>query len=415
MPRFVQRSGLALCPILAVETVPSGTEGSTTSGEFADVITDQVALSAAWNEYRVLTETPLEDETTTPENLTPSICDISDWPLVTRVSSGIGRVRYNYRGISASRSLDMRTLSGGGTELRVTGFKADTIGEHSWNIIQPLLDASDELDLLDGGVAVGGAWNFGAATYNAGCWAAAFDFTGVAHKNSWSGTASGAGVAITRRHVLFAAHYLPAVGSTLTFIAADNTKITRTILAHNSGNVAGHINPNPVVADLAVAVLSADLPESITDYPVVGDWIQNSVTGGIAQQWVGIKLDKARRALLAGYASTSAIDYPLVSGTYEGHALTAKVRGILTDYSNDVPHYLSDYSAYSAPSITGDSGTPRFFPLSGSTLALAGCVTSSNGGGTFPRKDILDRLILSADSRASVSTGYTVTEASSPI
>lgn len=156
MPRFVQRSGLALCPIVAVETVPTGSEGGTVSDTYYDISLDDVTLSSAYNEYRLILNTSIEDESTTVENLTPTICDTTDWPYVSRVSSGIGRVKYSYRGISASRSLDMRTISGGGVEKRVTGFEAGTVGKYAWDIIKPLLDAAGDTELLNGGVAGGG-------------------------------------------------------------------------------------------------------------------------------------------------------------------------------------------------------------------------------------------------------------------
>lgn len=417
MPRFVQRSGLSLCPIVAVETVPTGSAGSTTPDTYYDLSIEDVALSSAYNEFRLILNTSIEDETTTVENLTPTISDTTNFPYVSRLSSGIGRVKYSYRGISATRSLDMRTLSGGGVEKRVNGFDAGTVGKYAWDIIKPLLDAAGDTELLNGGVAVGGASDFGNGTYNASCWAAGFDFTGVAHKNTVNGTASRAGTLITRRHVLFAAHYLPPVGTTLTFIAADNSKITRTISAVNSGNVDGKVNPNPVVGDLAVALLSSDLPESIAHYEIADDWLFTDTGSGIVQQWVGIKLDKNRNALLAGYASLEPINYALVGGAYEGTTLTAKIRNNITDYGADdfLPHYLAGYAAYSSPSITGDSGTPRFLPKSDGSLILCGLVTSASGSGTFPRKDIIDLLIDSADSRAGINTGYAVTVAASPI
>ena len=82
-----------------------------------------------------------------------------------------------------------------------------------------------------------------------------------------------------------------------------------------------------------------------------------------------------------------------------------------------MPPFLSPYSSFYDPqtAVEANSGSPRFIPLSPTTLGLAGTVTFSNGAGYYPEVQIINILIASADSRAGISTGYTATVATNPV
>lgn len=420
-----QRSANQLFPVSSATPIPAGTEVSTTSSNYYDLTTESVTLSSSYHNYNIVLNDLLTEDTAV-ENLTPLISDITNWPLVVRVASGVATIKVSHRNVSQRLSLDMKTLSGGGTTLNVTGFVAATVGDHSWGILDPLLVAGGDLSLLSGGVHSGGNWHFSGASYNSACWAADFDFSGVTHNQSAWNTPHMCGTAITERHLLFAAHYCPPVGATVTFIAPDGSNVTRTILAYNSGTApgSGQLNASNVVNDLAVAVLSG--PDLSTDgiavYPVVGPWIRKddiqdaSGRDAFVQAWVGLKLDQNRKVLLAGRADTHPLTIQPQSGTYNGVEFADLNTFVITDVGPPMylPQFLAAYSAFYTQSITGDSGTPRFFPITASTMALVGCVTYGSGGASFPDEGVLNACIASADSAAGIATGYTVTVAPNP-
>jgi hypothetical protein len=415
---------MQLNPIVAINAVPSETPGSSVVGTRYTLNTLTVTLDAAFNNWMFNLRDPLANESITVENLTPEVCSIAKWPLVERVTSGLARVRLAYREIRATRTLDMRTLTGGLVTYSITGFQSATLGDYTMDILTPLLAEGGDLNLLSGGVETGGNWDFGAAAYNPACWASMFNFTGVAHRNSHWNTPHFAGTAITDRHVLMVSHYLPPVGTVLTFIAADGAKVTRTILGYNSGNTFnGRINTNPVVGDLAVAVLSSGnlSAAGIAVYPVVGPWLLPNATvtttnDAVVAGWVGLKLNQDRQVLLAGDVDTVPVLKSPQTAIYEGSTLTVANSSVGTDFGpnmNDVA-FLAGYSAFYSQSIVGDSGTPRFFPKADGSLILVGCVTGSNGGASFPSANVLNALIASADASAGISTGLTVTVAPDP-
>lgn len=417
-----QRDSTLTKPALGVEAIPTGVDGASTPSTYGDVTIDNVTLSAVYNRYLVNMLAPID--AVTVNNLSETVLDLTEWPYVDRLMEGYGTVELVNGGVKQRFSLNCNDVSGGGTENRVTGFSSSTLGAHTWAILEPLLIAGGDDVCLSGGVLSGSNWDFGAATYNAACWAADFDFSGVSHKNSWWNISSPCGTAITERHVVMAAHYTPPAGTVLTFIAPDGTKVTRTILAYNAGTITGNsgkLNDNPVVGDVAIATLSGPnlSDDGITIYPIAGDWIHKDMGGGsFAAQWLGVKLTQTRKVALCGRTDTSATTPLLVSGTYNGTTFTDKKVAHVTDWGsameNFLPYFLRSYAARMAANIVGESGHPRFIPLTSTALALAGCVTASNGGGPYPDEDIWNACIASADTAAGISTGYTVTVAPDP-
>lgn len=419
---IVQKSGSDLFPNWSVVASNLGTDGSSTLSNYYGLELTTVQLSGAWSNWVFTISAPLEGDELVIVNNTPSICTIDNWPLVERIISGIGQVEVRCRGTKLAPLLDFQSLPAA-TKTTVTGFTEDSVGEFSWGIIEPLLVVGGDAAIFSGGIASGDDRDFRDAVKNPSCWASDFDLTGIVAWNSNS-AAKQTGTAITRRHVLFATHYTPPVGTTLRWIDADGNAVDRTILAYNSGFApnTGAFNGNAIVFDKAVAVLSSPLPDEVSSYPVVGEWIREtfaSSTLGMSfvEAWVGICVDRHRNCKLAGRFDTYPEQYPmLVSGTYGAATVSGFIRNVQTIPREAVPlpDFLTEYSARLWPDVVGDSGTPRFFPLSGNSLALVGCVTYSDGGADFLNADILNACIASADATAGVSTGLTVTVAPDP-
>lgn len=97
-------------------------------------------------------------------------------------------------------------------------------------------------------------------TRNVNNWASAHvqKLTAISPWNS-EGSFQRAGTLISPRHVLFATHYYPSIGSTIRFVAVDNTVVTRNINA-----IVSITTEEPPSPDLLVALLDSDVPESIS-------------------------------------------------------------------------------------------------------------------------------------------------------
>lgn len=415
----------------------------TTVNTYYDLTATATYSSGTYRNYTINVGAVKSNAVFTITNLTPSVCSITNWPSVTRLTDGAAQIKLTYRNTSSIKILNLKsTVSNSPTVTNVTGFIPGSLGAYTWDIIKPLLDAKTDQNLLTGGTFDGTNWNFGNATYNTACWASQFDFSGVVHKNSMWNTPHFAGTLITRRHILQCGHYVPTIGTTLTFIARDGTKVTRTVSAYSEGTTGGpsNITSNSVWAagltDVCVAVLSSDLPASITSYPIIGRWrfkpsttrvSSNKTTNYYIQNWIGFRLDQKRVVQLCGRTDTSESTLVTYTAYYSGAANTYTGKSlvdVITSAPNfewgsvgNMPSFLNPAYAsfYNGTPIVGDSCSPRFLPLSSNTMCLVGLVTFSGGNGYVPEEQVVNTLIESADAKAGISTGYKCTIAASPV
>jgi len=417
----IQKNPVLLKLVDAVQPEILGVEASVVGATYFDLVTETVNYSSSYQSHHVETNNLLNSEEIDVENLSPTILDVTNWPHVTRITAGLGCIRLSNGRYTATRMLDVRNVSGGGSSYNVTGFVSGTVGALTWSIIESLLVAGGDSNLLSGGVVSGNGWDFRNSSYNPLAWHGPFDFSGVSHYSYESASARKPGVLITERHALFANHYCPPAGSKIVFIAPDGTKHERTIMAYNEGARISLFNASPVVSDMAIAVLDAALPASIKVYAIIDNWIHTETVDSLGRAstvhaWVGFKVDQQRRIALCGVSDTYPITEDYVSGQFAGQSFPAKIRWGPTDFPvNASPQFLYDYSNRVIPNVSGDSGCPRFLPLSAGNMALVGCVASSNGFSPFPRKDAIDAMIVSADAIAGIaSTGLTATVSADP-
>jgi len=100
--------------------------------------------------------------------------------------------------------------------------------------------------------------------YNAGCWAADLDFTGVGWRTKVGGAGAEGkrGVLISPRHVACSEHVGPEVGDEFHFIKANGDQIVRTVTGVQY-----------VCNDIEIAYLNQDVPGGIRFYHVLpGDY-----------------------------------------------------------------------------------------------------------------------------------------------
>lgn len=171
------------------------------------------------------------------------------------------------------------------------------------------------------------------------------------------GSFTKAGTLISPRHVVFATHFLPAVSSTIRFIAADNTIVTRTITALESITVTG-----PLFPDITIGILDSDVPASISFAKVLPDGWESKLPNIESSRLPVVCTDQEEK-LLIRQASR------IASTQLNGNA-------VFTVPSD--PSYLTFYENL----ISGDSGNPCFFIINGDLVLLTVWSTGGGGSGT---------------------------------
>lgn len=211
---------------------------------------------------------------------------------------------------------------------------------------------------------------------NSNCWCD-IDLTCISSWNSQLGN-MGAGVAITKRHIVTCAHFPLNPGTTIRFIANDNQLVERTILSRVS-----HPQYTPHYPDISVNVLSTDLPDSIKPCKF------------LPTNW-NTKLNNTQNGRP-----------PCVVVDQEKKALVFDAWRFDNYSSMAIPEDVTR-KTFNEKLIGGDSSSPFMFLINGE-LSLFSMATYPTSG-TFlpPHITIINQMIVSVDSLAGISTGYQV-------
>lgn len=177
-------------------------------------------------------------------------------------------------------------------------------------------------------------------------WAADYvqQLTCISPWNS-DGAFTKAGTLVSPRHVIFATHFLPAVGSTIRFIAADNTIVNRTVTALESITVTGVNYP-----DITVGLLDSDVPGTIAFAKVLPDAWEDKLPNIATLRPLAFGTDQEEKLLLR-------------EATQIGDDLVAKTARFAAPIE---PTYRSFYENL----VSGDSGNPCFFLINGQLILL---------------------------------------------
>jgi len=399
-------------PTIAQDAVVKTAASVTTP---ASAVYDSERLSATgattWNEF-VLSPDSL-DQAVTYESATPSVCTVAANGAVTRVASGMGVVMAsNSRPSRRKVVLDMRDV-GGQTAVKFSEYTADSLSDLCAAEVQTLLAAGGDTNYFS-------TINHAASTYtrNAGCWLASINLAAISVANRDVGGAwqhQRAGVAITTRHVVFAAHYAPPVGAELRFANASGTVYAHTVQAYHGAVSAGE----DVLSDLKVAVITPALNASITPMKVAGPWIMQDITpsgtghsyymGGLA-----VWLDQTKNGYTTHIGNvTATVQSPSMTGTFSGVEYTDIITEGFRDSSLSSA-YLDDYQEFVKIPITGDSGSPVMLVIGGEPVLLWTWFTSLMGTPVYASTALLSARIAAAGTAAGISTGYTVQVAPDP-
>lgn len=213
---------------------------------------------------------------------------------------------------------------------------------------------------------------------NTGFYGAALDFTCVSPSNS-DRDGICAGTLITRRHLLFTNHGgegvgFPTTGSTMRFVAADNSIVLRTLDQHTL--VTG--------TDLRLGLLSEDVPVSITPCSVAPD-------------------------TLGTWLPQSGLNTPVVVFDQEEKALVHELSGWSTGMIYFKEPSTAKRRAFYELVIAGDSGDPVFAIINGVPVLFGLLTTEVSGNSPAGHNTAINTAIGVVDAAGSVSTGYTVT------
>jgi hypothetical protein len=217
---------------------------------------------------------------------------------------------------------------------------------------------------------------------NPSCWAADIDLTCVSPWNS-TGANTRAGVLVSPRHVLFAAHYPIAAGAIIRFVTANNAVVTRTVTA--TLTFPGY---SPYHPDFALGVLDSDVPASIGFAKVLPANYATKFPGAAAWGKVAsVCFDQEEKALVQDWA-----------GKY-------------------IANTGLDYCAFNAPTdakraeffenkISGDSGNPAFLIVNGELVFLTALTFGGAGSGT----ELPPRIAQLNTMMTTLGGGYQLTE-----
>lgn len=419
MLRLSQLSGLELFPNVVVDEVQRGTPtGAPSSGIFGDCNVETQTTSVTWSDFLFLVDSAKEIQVSTE---TPGICDIENFPSVARVSDGTGIVRVQVGRPSRNYRLQFDT-SGGASTSRATSPLVGGHIEHAWDLQKPLLDAPGAKIGLFDSIPDGGSFinSLLSGGFNTSCWAGGWDWSGI----GWTPTKRMA--AVTARHLVCAAHAAPDVGETIYFLGTDEVPVSRSVLGvsplfNESGPFLAH--------DRAIVTLSSDLPGECAVYPVVASnfgqtcWLATYAGSAMESfHFQGMRVTKNCEVTVIGDHKPEA-NYVII--TVGGKYFSEPVQdfyGLCTVnfpkedlWDTRLGEWMIGYENWWTEGVGDDSGSPGFFPIDGSSMALVGTLSNSAGGGGLAEKSVLDILIQYADTDAGVSTGYTTTVAIDPL
>jgi hypothetical protein len=304
-------------------------------------------------------------------NLNPEIAIIRTDGTITRLSAGFCRVLAK-GGVTVSITVDLNntTSSVVDTYLNVL---AGSLAEHCQTMIDNRISSSMTME-ANGKIYT--SQNHTTQTYvrNPNVWCADIDLTCISPWNSEGGVTR-AGTLVTPRHVINAKHYTYNVGATVRFVAMDGTVYNRTVTG----------KANHASKDLTIYTLDSDLPVAITHCKLMSPNWSSYLVNNLQNRPPALGLDQEEKALIIDWRGDGSFLTPI-----------------------DAARIIFDEEK-----INGDSGNPAFLIVNDELVLI----TVWRGGGAGSGDPVasyisdLNSLIVSADTQAGVSTGYTVTAA----
>lgn len=354
---------------------------------------------------------PLNGATVT--NLNPELATLSESLRLSRVSDGIGRVRFSLNGTNTEREYDTR-LRVGENYPTFNRYEVGTIARYLEDQIMALVNS----DPLKTDKAYFSTINHATGTYvlNPNCWCRAVDLSCLSVATGYPGSFERyrPGVLVTPRHVTVANHYRPAVGERLRFFTPQG--ILREVIV---------IGISGMHYDRCVMTLSEDVVGcSIAKIP--GQWIYQETA---TQLYFGGMLLNTNRFKQCGICLFGQPDIAMPhtpsNGSYKDYTYSSPSTCAISWWKHpwlDVDLYgPQNYIAEVSP---GTSGHPVFAIVDGKPVLMMQYLTANGGPAGWignTNDNLVNVQIIEADADAiargtmATPTGYTVTVADDPI
>mgnify|MGYP003642345029 CR=1 FL=1 len=265
-------------------------------------------------------------------------------------------------------------------------------------------------------------------TRNANFWGIGLDGLSAISPNNSRSQNQRAGTALTKRHIICAAHYPLSVNDTVDFVAdasGAQIAVTRTIVQAKTHSLYAGQSGN-YCYDIQICLLDSDLPAGIDFIEVMpsnsvdftGEYTWAGTAGCIFDQeqkgsssWLGIL---GRGVYYGSYLPNHWFSHLPPASMLYGANYNPAQQGFSSTSDRVSPALVlqtDDQYLFAEKIVTGDSGAPNCFVL-GTKLVLIGLNTYPTGGNYLPsRIPEVNQLILDVDALEGISTGYTITEA----
>ena len=316
-------------------------------------------------------------ESSDPSVITPSLTNPFRWDFVSA-----GTANLIMRTQSAGYVESATTATGTGTVDTLTGFATGSLRKHILDSFTGYVDSKIPLT----GLPIFSSQDHITPAYvrNSDCWGNDFvsALTSISPWNSDGGIYR-AGILVSPRHVIFATHFMPSVGSTVRFVTAGNVVVDRIL-----SNVSILPAIDTYYPDIAIGVLSSDVPETIDFARVLpSDW-------------------ESKLPSLAGY--------PVMCGNtdQEEHL---HIRDVLLIPTATTPRTLvsfrqpvaEPFNGFYEDIVGGDSSNPAFMVINGRLVLLTCWTYGGSGYGTsiYAFKSSINSVM------ASLGGGYSLTDA----
>ena len=241
---------------------------------------------------------------------------------------------------------------------------------------------------------------------NPDCWAANIDLSGYSVWNS-SGNAGGgagtpgpckAGMMITPRHCIMAAHFHVYLGDSIRFVTNDNITIRRKVISSIGMGVNTNWSTN--YPDISIVTLDQDVPSNIKVYK----FLPSNYRTYLKNDGAGLPLfysDQEKKALVVDAARINDGSNWYTTAKPTNANRLAMFETLQGGDSGSPVGLILNGELVLVGNITGYSSTS---PVEGSCLSHFANLAN---GGTQPEQNLND-LIVASDGSAGINTGYKI-------
>jgi hypothetical protein len=320
-------------------------------------------------------------------NFNPEVCTIGTDLAISRHTSGIAKILVTSLNISLPLTLDLRTVLAGSPIDRylspVSGSLAATLISESATRL-----TGSPTQAANGSLYTDQDHDSPYYVRNTNVWCA-----DVAQKltciSPWNSRLSGAGykvgnTLVTPRHILSAEHYRVEIGNIVRFVAVNGTVYDRTVVGK-----ATHPDYDYLYPDFRILTLDSNLPSAITPCTIMPVGWDDHMVNLLQNNPPMLVTDQEEKALITDLRA------------HAGNRLSFS-------YPVDATRLL-----FSENLIGGDSGNAVFAIIDGNLVFMTALTGGGAGSGTSASDfhSDLNAMIVTSDTVAGVSTGYTVTAA----